>query len=105
MRKIYLVFLFLLSCKSIPIQEKEAKQIAELETVKSDVESSNMTRQAKERSVKTIDTAQKMISEQGQTITECKQDLEAAAPWKWRFILENVGLVVLFGAFLWKRFG
>lgn len=96
--------LFFCACKSIPIQETEAKQIAALENVKDEIEESDWTPEQKKKGVAVIDNAQKMIREQGQVITELTDENESLKKFRLWFILENGGLALLGAFFLWRRF-
>ncbi len=91
-----------LTCKSIPIQEKEAAAIVALDKTKSAIQNNpNLTPKEKDEATQAVDNAQKMIREQGQTITECDADLESAKKYRLWFFLENAGLAVL-GLLWWK---
>lgn len=95
---------FALTCKSAPIQEAVAKQIVALEAVKEDIEESDWSPEQKKAGVAVIDNAQKLIREQGQTITEQQTEIENLADYRRWFFIENSILVLLAAGFIWKRF-
>jgi len=98
-----IAIIFNMKCKSIPIQEKEAKQIAEIDSVEQIIRSSNLPPETKAISIKTLESSKSMIRDQGQTITKQEEKIESLKWYEHLVWIVGSMLALLIGFVIYKK--
>lgn len=92
------------SCASVPIQIKDAEQVAQNGLAKELVNNSNLTPAQKKQVILAFDNSSKLIVDQGQTITEDKEEISSLKKYQhWIWVIGAV-LFSAAGLFVWKKF-
>lgn len=98
-----IAIIFNMRCKSIPIQEKEAKQIAEIDSVEQIIKSSDLSPEAKANSIRTLESSKIMIRDQGQIITKQEDKIESLKWYEHLVWIVGSVLALLIGFVIYKK--